>query len=334
MTWGHERVEKISSDVFSISNQDEFERLACEIFRFQYDTNNVYQKYVDLLNIKPSDVKRIEDIVFIPITFFRDEKIISGERNDELVFYSSGTTSTIQSKHYIVDQELYKKSFLRAFNHFYGSPSNYCFLALLPGYLERQGSSLIYMVNELMKHSAHPDNGFYLNEFDLLKSKISSLKRKNQKYILIGVTYALLDFSTACQMDLSDGIVMETGGMKGTRKEMIKSEVHDIYKSKFNIKQVHSEYGMTELLSQAYSKGDGIYTCPPWMNVLIRDVYDPFHFVSNGNSGGINVIDLANIYSCCFIETKDLGRKFEDGKFEILGRFDQSDIRGCNLLVG
>jgi phenylacetate-coenzyme A ligase PaaK-like adenylate-forming protein len=326
-------VNKLKSTIFSISDKQEFDSLACRIFKFQYNTNKVYKGYVDLLNKNPHHITKINDIPFIPISFYKNNMIISGELNHQLVFNSSGTTGANPSKHFVVDVALYKKSFINAFTLFYGNPLDYCFLALLPGYIERQGSSLIYMVNELMKISGHPDNGFFLNEFDLLKEIIKRLKQNSQKYILIGVTYVLLDFAEVCSIDLSDGIVMETGGMKGTRKEMVKTEVHQILKERFNVEQIHSEYGMTELLTQAYSKGDGLYTCPPWMKVMIRDVYDPFGYVAEGNSGGINIIDLANIYSCSFIETKDLGRKNKSGEFEILGRFDDSDIRGCNLLI-
>jgi len=321
------------SNLFSISSQEKFESLAIRIFKLQYDNNITYREYVDLLKIKPKDIKKLEDIPFMPISFFKNKKIISKDLKHQVIFYSSGTTGSVHSKHYVADRNIYKNSFMKSFEYFYGNVQDYCFLALLPGYLERKGSSLVYMVNEMIKVSGLPDNGFYLNEFELLKKKIQELKLKRQKYILIGVTYALLDFSAACSMELSDGIVMETGGMKGTRKEMIKTEVHQILKDRFKINQVHSEYGMTELLSQAYSNGDGLYTCPPWMKIKIRDIYDPFSYANDGISGGINVIDLANIYSCSFIETQDLGKIHMNGQFEISGRFDQSEIRGCNLLV-
>jgi phenylacetate-coenzyme A ligase PaaK-like adenylate-forming protein len=323
----------IGSKIFSISSEDEFEELACRIFRLQYKTIEVYRNYVDLLKIDHLVPKKIVDIPFLPISFFKDNQVITKGQHPKITFYSSGTTGMIPGKHYVADIELYKKSFTQAFELFYGNPSDYCILALLPGYLERKGSSLIYMVNELMKLSNHHANGFFLNEFDQLQKAITIVKKNGQKFILIGVTYALLDFANEYQIDLSGGIVMETGGMKGTRKEMIKAEVHDILKARFNLDTVHSEYGMTELLSQAYSRGDGLYNCPPWMKLVIRDVYDPFNYLPNGFSGGINIIDLANIHSCSFIETKDLGRKNENGQFEILGRFDDSDIRGCNLLV-
>jgi hypothetical protein len=328
-----EEFEEISSSIFSISNCDDFEKLACRIFNLQYRTNKIYKAYVDLLQVDYLKVNSIKDIPFIPISFFKDNIVISGNTQHHLVFYSSGTTSENRSKHFITNPELYQKSLINSFNYFYGNPSEYCFLALLPGYLEREGSSLIYMVKELMALSNHQKNGFYINEYELLKQNLTLLKAENQKFILIGVTYALLDFANSYPIDLKDGIVMETGGMKGKRKEMIKKEVHDVLKLSFNLENIHSEYGMTELLSQAYSKGDGLYSCPPWMKVMIRDIYDPFNYMPIGASGGINIIDLSNLYSCSFIETQDLGKVYENGQFEILGRFDNSDIRGCNLLV-
>ena len=278
-------------------------------------------------------ISGIEKIPFLPIDFFKHFKVISDKNIPGLVFSSSGTTGLKTSKHYIVDPELYIKSFTKTFIHFFGDPSDYCFLGLLPGYLERPGSSLIFMINELMKLSGHPENGFYLNDFENLRKKISCLKQDHQKYILIGVTYSLLDFASIAPTDMSDGIVIETGGMKGKRKEMIKPEIHNFLKQKLNCQYISSEYGMTELLSQAYSKKEGFFETPAWMKILIRDPYDPYHYLKNGNSGGINIIDLANIYSCSFIETKDLGRINRKGQFEILGRFDNADIRGCNLLV-
>ena len=325
--------DTIKSRIFLDSCINEFENLALSIFKLQYQTNNTYRQYVDFLNVNPEKVKEVKDIVFLPVSFFKDLKILSGLTETDLVFFSSGTTASNPSKHYIADPYLYKQSLIQSFKQFYGDPSEYCFLALLPGYLERQGSSLVYMVNELMGLSGHGDNGFYLSDFEQLKNKILKLKVKKQKYILIGVTYSLIDFGNAYSIDLSDGIVMETGGMKGIRKELVKAEIHEFLKSKFNLSSIHSEYGMTELLSQAYSAGDGIYSSPHWMKILIRDVYDPFNYVPDGNSGGINIIDLANLYSCAFIETKDLGKIRQNGQFEILGRFDDSDIRGCNLMV-
>jgi hypothetical protein len=328
-----EDFEILAGEIFSVKTKDEFETLAFKIFLLQYHTNQIYREYVDLLQIKPFEVHEIEAIPFLPVGFFKDQQIISGKFNYQTVFLSSATTGSIQSKHYVVDPDLYMISFTKTFRLFYGNPADYCILALLPGYMERKGSSLIFMVNELMKQSGHSENGFFLYNFEELFQRILELKKAKQKYILIGVSYALLDFAMKFPINLSDGIIIETGGMKGKRKELVKQELHEILKSSFEVKEVNAEYGMTELLSQAYSKGGGIYTAPPWMKVLIRDVYDPFLYIEKGHSGGINIIDLANLYSCSFIETSDLGKINQKGEFEILGRFDNSDIRGCNLLV-
>lgn len=321
------------NNIFKINSQLEFENLSLEVFQFQYKNNNIYKDYVDFLGVDSKKIKKIYDIPFLPISFFKNLKITSTHAQEEIVFYSSGTTGSTQSKHFVLSKNLYHQSFTNTFEKFYGPPSDYCFLALLPGYLEREGSSLIYMVNDLMKQSKSHDSGFYLNNYEQLANKINSLKVSKQKFILIGVTYALLDFANLYPIDLRGGIVMETGGMKGKRKELLKEEVHEILKEKFNLKQIHSEYGMTELLTQAYSQGNAKFTTPNWMKVLIRDTYDPFSYLPKGKSGGINIIDLANLYSCSFIETKDLGRLNQNGQFEIIGRFDNSDIRGCNLLV-
>ena len=320
-------------DIFSINKREEFEKLALEIFHFQYLNNIVYREYIKSLRVKAHDIRDLAQIPFLPIEFFKTHRIIHNKFNEEIIFLSSGTTGLEQSRHYVVDKKVYLKSFTKCFTYFYGNISDYCILALLPGYLERKGSSLIYMVHHLMQLSNHPENGFYLNEYEQLAKKILTLKQGNQKYLLIGVTYALLDFAKHYKIDLGNGIVMETGGMKGKRKELTKEETHQILCNSFNLSSIHSEYGMTELLSQAYSNGAGVFSTPKWMSVMIRDTYDPFSYIENGKSGGINIIDLANLYSCAFIETKDLGRKKENGQFEVLGRFDNSNIRGCNLLV-
>lgn len=325
--------DKIKKEIFTNKTFPEFEDSAICVFRFQYSSNLVYRQYVDLLGIKPDEIHSIRQIPFMPVEFFKEKIILSGNRTYETVFYSSGTSGLVSGKHYVADIELYKKSFKSSFLHFYGQPSDYSILALLPGYLEREGSSLVFMVNELMKLSGHPYNGFFLRDFEQLAKRIESLNNQEQKFILIGVTYGLLDFAHEFPIDGGKGIIMETGGMKGTRKELVKEEIHHILKKSFGVDTIHSEYGMTELLSQAYSKGKGIFTPPPWMKILIRDVHDPFQFLPDGVSGGINIIDLANIYSCAFIETQDLGKTYPNGQFEILGRFDNSDIRGCNLMV-
>ncbi len=326
-------IKSLRERIFSIGNDTEFEILALDIFQLQYNNCIPYKDYVDFLGVDVKKVGKYSQIPFFPIEFYKNHKIIYKSYIESTVFFSSGTTGANQSRHFVVDEKLYQQSFTNAFENFYGNINDYCFLALLPGYLEREGSSLIYMVNELMKISNHPNNGFYLNEYKELELNIRNLKDKKQKYMIFGVTYALLDFAEKFKIDLSDGIMMVTGGMKGKRQELTSEEVNSLLKRSFDLDQVHSEYGMTELLSQAYSKGGGLFSTPEWMKVLIRDTYDPFSYLPMGKSGGINVIDLANIYSCSFIETKDLGRINKNGQFEVLGRFDNSDIRGCNLLV-
>lgn len=305
--------------------------MAIDIFNYQYQNNTIYQNFCKLLKVTPSEVTHLEKIPFLPIEFFKTQQVICGVNNYEQVFLSSGTTGENQSKHYVKNLKVYEQSFLKGFELFYGNISDYCFLALLPSYMEREGSSLIYMTEYLIKHSNNPLSGFYLNNYNDL---IDTLKKLNaQKTILIGVSFALLDLAEKHQLDLSNIIIMETGGMKGRRKEMTRTELHQIYNDSFNVNQIHSEYGMTELLSQAYSKGNGLFETPPWMKILIRDTNDPFHLLDNNQTGGINVIDLANYNSCSFIATQDLGKTFANNSFEVLGRFDNSDLRGCNLLI-
>ena len=320
-------------DIFNISSDKEFCEMAIKIFNFQYKNNTVYKQFVDYLNVDYKKVLKITEIPFLPIEFFKTHKILSNKKRVQQIFYSSGTTTSIRSKHYITDLNIYKKSFRKGFGNFYGDISDYCILGLLPNYMENKSSSLIYMMKDFIKLSNCEKSGFYLNNYNDLYSTIIDLKKSKIKYILIGVSYALIDFAEAFNIDLSDGILMETGGMKGKRKELTKKELHSFFKKSFNINTVHSEYGMTELLSQAYSKGNGIFEYPPWMKILIRDTYDPLSYLKNGRTGGINVIDLANINSCSFIATKDLGKLNNIKQFEVLGRFDDSDIRGCNLLV-
>jgi phenylacetate-coenzyme A ligase PaaK-like adenylate-forming protein len=319
--------------VFNIKSEKEFKKIALEAFRQQYWHVQVYHEFVNHLKINPGHIQETEDIPFLPVELFRNHKILDSRQTEEIVFSSSGTTGMDRSRHFVADKELYRQSFTRGFELFYGNPSEYCILALLPSYLEREGSSLIFMMEELVKQSGHPDSGFYLYEYDKLMLKVEKLKKKKQKTILLGVTFALLELSDKFQEDLSDIIIMETGGMKGRGKEITREELHMQIKKSFNVENVHSEYGMTELLSQAYSKGNGKFHCPPWMKVLIRDTHDPFNILGDGHSGMINIIDLANIQSCSFIATSDLGKKDPEGSFEILGRMDNSDIRGCNLLV-
>lgn len=320
-------------DFFNTSTFQSFEREAMKTFRFQAINNDVYRRFIALLGIDISKVQELQQIPFLPIEFFKSHDILSSKNPIEQVFTSSGTTGVVQSRHLVTDLHVYEQSFTQTFTHFYGNIENYVVLALLPGYLERKGSSLIYMVDDFIKKSHSKNSGFYLNELDSLSDMLIDLDAKGEKILLIGVTYALLDLLEKRKFQLKNTIVMETGGMKGKRKEMVRNELHELLGSGFGISKVHSEYGMTELLSQAYSLGDGIFETPPWMKILIRDTEDPFHKLETGMTGGLNVIDLANINSCSFIATQDLGRKVADNKFEILGRFDHSDIRGCNLMV-
>ncbi len=321
------------NNIFNISNLVDFEKVSIEIFKFQATHNLVYSSFLSYLNVDINSVENSYQIPFLPIQFFKSHKIISSQKEVEQTFLSSGTTGMQQSKHYVTDVSLYEQSFKKGFHSIYGNIEDYTILALLPSYLEREGSSLIYMVNSLIKQSKQPESGFYLHNLKELAAKLEKLDKENEKILLIGVSYALLDLIEFQKFNLKNTIIMETGGMKGRRKEMIKEELHQILSEGFGVKHIHSEYGMTELLSQAYSKGNGIFECPPWMKILIRDTEDPLSLLLKGKSGGINVIDLANINSCSFIATQDLGKIHENNTFEVLGRFDNSDIRGCNLMV-
>lgn len=326
--------KEIRQKLFTIASEEDFNTVALEVFRFQLENNSVYSRFVKSLKTDPDSVTHYSAIPFLPIEFFKTQEVMCGKASPEdLVFSSSGTTGQVTSRHYVRDPGLYRESFLKGFELFYGDVRKYCILALLPSYLERSGSSLVYMFDELIRQSGHPAGGFYLHNKEELMEAINKEQQNNQKILLLGVTYALLDLAEE-DLALNDRvIVMETGGMKGKRKEMIKEEVHAILKAQFGTGAIHSEYGMTELLSQAYSRKDGLFECPPWMRVLVRDANDPFTYVRPGRGGGINVIDLANLYSCSFIETKDLGKLHEHNRFEILGRFDNSDLRGCNLMI-
>ena len=315
------------------NNSLDFENFALEIFQYQAKNNLVYAQFLKLLKINPSEIHKIINIPFLPIEFFKSHKIVSSSSEVEETFLSSGTTGQIQSKHFVTDVSIYEESFTKGFEHFYGNIEDYTVLALLPSYLERSGSSLIYMANDFIEKSKKPKSGFYLHNLDELTKNLAELDKKNEKILLIGVSFALLDLVETYKFNLINTIVMETGGMKGRRKELIREELHQILKDGFGVSEIHSEYGMTELLSQAYSKGNGIFDCPPWMKILTRDPEDALTILPEGKSGGINVIDLANINSCSFIATQDLGKTYKNGTFEVLGRFDNSDIRGCNLLV-
>ena len=313
----------------------EFDQLALEIFRFQASENPLYATYIKQLGIVPEAIATVAQIPFLPVSFFKTHKIISGGGEPAVAFSSSGTTGSIQSKHFVTDVGMYEKSFREGFRIFYGAPEDYCILALLPSYLEREGSSLIYMVQDLIAQSKNPDSGFYLHDLKDLSFKLERLAKGAKKIILIGVSFALLDLAALHPVQIPNAIVMETGGMKGKRKEMVREELHEELRTAFGVAKIHSEYGMTELLSQAYSAGDGCFECPPWMRILLREARDPLTLLggSNSSTGGINVIDLANCNSCAFIATEDLGKKLSDTAFEVLGRFDSSDLRGCNLLV-
>lgn len=322
-----------TSDIFHIGSKKEFEKLTLKVFRHQYDNNLVYQNFCKLLKKDKTNVKSLTEIPFLPIQFFKTHEVVSSNDPIQITFTSSGTTGMTTSRHLVTDLQFYDESFRLAFSQFYGNIEDYVVLALLPSYLEREGSSLIYMVEDLIERSNQPDSGFYLHNYDQLIQKLTELDASGQNVLLIGVTYALLDLIEKQNFQLNNTIIMETGGMKGKRKEIIREELHELLCKGFGVSKIHSEYGMTELLSQAYSLGDGIFECPPWMEILVRDTEDALSYVPEGKTGGINVIDLANINSCSFIATQDLGKKYPNHSFEVLGRFDNSDIRGCNLMV-
>lgn len=320
--------------IFKINNERDYVKSALEIFYYQADENPVYRQFIRELSADTEAIDSPEKIPFLPIEFFKNHRIITGNHSPELVFESSGTTGSSVSRHYVADKGIYEKSFMASFRMFYGDPADYFIAALLPSYDERKNSSLVYMAENLVRRSSYPASGFYNNNITGLLSGIKAAKVDGLKILLLGVSFALLDLAENHPTDLSGVIVMETGGMKGRRKEITRGELHSILKKSFSLSEIHSEYGMTELLSQAWSKRDGIYYCPPWMKILIRDPQDPLAIINEpGVAGGINIIDLANIHSCSFIATGDLGRLHEDGGFEVLGRFDDQDIRGCNLMI-
>ena len=325
-------METLTRHIFHIQSNADFEASALRIFRFQYDNNTVYQSYCQHLNIEKDAVKSLSDIPFLPISFFKTHEVTTTPFTPALIFQSSGTTGMQHSRHLIKDALLYRQSLLNSFQHYYGNPSEYTFLALLPNYLEQKNSSLIYMMETLMQQSGAKDNGYFLYNHEDLYQKLIQLRDNQQKVILWGVTFALLDFAEHYQIDFPQLIVFETGGMKGRRKEMVKEELYDILRKAFGVADIHSEYGMCELLSQAYSKGGNLFSTPPWMRLRLRNEKDPLDGTDTVNTGVINVIDLANIYSCSFIATEDLGRRHPQG-IEILGRLDHSQLRGCNLMV-
>ena len=319
--------------IFNIKSNEQFTKAALEVFKHQFKNNKVYRSFCDLINRHPSDVTKVAQIPFLPIEFFKLREVLSSTEKVEETFTSSGTTGSVTSKHFVTDINFYKQSYLNGFSHFYGNIKEYTVLALLPNYLERNGSSLVFMVDDLIAKSKNSDSGFYLNNLDELAKKIINLDKKGQKILLIGVSFALLDLIEKQQFKLKNTIIMETGGMKGRRKELIRNELHQLLQDGFGVDEIHSEYGMTELLSQAYSKGNGVYETPPWMKILTRDTEDALTILPTEKAGGINIIDLANYNSCSFIATQDLGKVYQNGTFEIIGRFDNSDIRGCNLMV-
>jgi len=323
--------KKFKKELFD-TDESNFEKRALQLFAYQALNNSVYKEFIAYLGINVEAITRVNDIPFLPIEFFKTHTIKTGNWESRVVFESSGTTGSVNSKHHILDIEFYNKVCQHIFEDFFGSVSEYCILGLLPSYLERNNSSLVHMVSQFIKISEKSGAGFFLNNFDLLLASIKSALERKEKVLLIGVTFALLDFAESQKIDLSSAIVMETGGMKGRRAEMVREEVHLVLKKKFSLTQIHSEYGMTELLSQAYSLGEGLFKCPKWMKIIVRDINDPFDKGWQNKRGGINVVDLANVDSCAFIETKDLGI-VEDSGFRVLGRFDNSDLRGCSLLV-
>jgi len=319
--------------VFSIANEAQFNAAALEIFKYQAKNCIVYREFINGLKVDAAAIDNVSRIPFLPIEFFKSHAILSAPTPVDVTFASSGTTGITTSSHFVKDVSWYTESFRRAFSLFYGNIKEYTVLALLPSYLEREGSSLIYMADDLIKQSQNPDSGFFLYNHEELYHQLKKQQQAKEPTLLIGVTFALLDFIEGYTINFPELIVMETGGMKGRRKEMIREELHEQLCKGFGVDAIHSEYGMTELLSQAYSKGEGIFNCPPWMKIITRDTNDPMSMLNGDKAGGINVIDLANINSCSFIATQDLGKIYIDGSFEVLGRFDNSDIRGCNLLI-
>ncbi|MBK5270620.1 MAG: acyl transferase [Bacteroidia bacterium] len=331
-------IDQQKHKIFTIKEEN-FSAVALEIFNFQYNNNLVYKSYVDALGIDPTLVRSIQQIPFLPVSFFRSHDIQTTFFDPEIVFESSGTTRSINSRHLVKDLSVYEESFTKGFEFFYGPVNDFCIIGLLPSYLERKNSSLIYMVEKLINQSRHPQSGLYLNEHEKLFAVLKDLEIQQQQTLLIGVSFALLDLAEKFSVSLTHTIVMETGGMKGRRQEMIRPELHALLQKSFQVGDIHSEYGMTELLSQAYSKNQGVFNCPPWMKVLVRDEEDPLLVSEPGFgtvapiTGAINIIDLANIYSCSFISTDDVGKLYGDGSFEVLGRLDNSDLRGCSMMV-
>jgi len=319
-------------DIFHPFSDLDFEKHALALFQHQYEQNKVYHAFCNLLQIDPIRITSIEKIPFLPISFFKTHQVKTGNFESEIEFHSSGTTGNEISKHFIKDVSFYERAFLHSFEYFYGNPADYCFLALLPNYLEQEHSSLIYMMNRLISGSKYAESGFYLYNFEDLYKKIITLQEKKIKTILFGVSFALLDFAAQFTFSAPNLIVFETGGMKGRRPEMVKEELHRILCNALNVKNIHSEYGMCELLSQAYSSGENMFATPPWMKLLLRDEKDPLFCSQFLTNGVINIIDFANLHSCAFIATDDLGKRSQNETIEILGRLDAAQVRGCNLM--
>ncbi len=321
-------------EVFNTSDEERFNTIALRIFGYQLQFNKIYREYIESAGISITGITNYREIPFMPIEFFKNHSILCGDAAPGTIFLSSGTTGTIRSRHKIMDLTVYEESLLRGFEIFYGSPADYHILGLIPSPAENQDSSLVYMVTTLMDRGTGKEHGFFMHDFRMLEKVLNRYAVSSDKVMLIGLSFALLDFVHTNQVSYPGLIVMETGGMKGRRNELIREELHKELSSGFGVKKIHSEYGMTELLSQAYSKGDGIFKCPPWMKILIREANDPFQLLQAGAPGGINIIDLANYNSCSFIATQDIGKAYNDGSFEVLGRFAYSDTRGCNLMAG
>lgn len=319
--------------IFRVQDAGDFDRLALELFYYQASHNPVYRQYIKHLGRHPTEITHLEEVPFLPLSAFRQHRVITGGGQLQKCFRSSGTTGSAPSRHFVTDMALYRESFTRAFRHFYGPPEQYCLLGLLPSYIEREDASLVYMVQELMRQTNDAASGFYLRDHQRLLRVMHQRLAEGGKVLLLGVTFALLDLAENAEPVGENLIVIETGGMKGRREEMTREAVHQRLKAAFGVSQIHSEYGMTEMLSQAYSRGGGRFETPPWLRVQTRDPRDPFAAVRPGKTGGLNLIDLANVHSCAFLETQDLGRLHEDASFEVLGRFDNADIRGCNLMV-
>jgi phenylacetate-coenzyme A ligase PaaK-like adenylate-forming protein len=319
-------------EILAIKSESAFETLALRLFQYQYEHNIIYNNYLKAIKIAPDQIKNISQIPFLPIEFFKTHEVVTNTYKPEIVFTSSGTTGMSTSRHMVKDTSVYENTFLEGFRKAYGPLENYCILALLPSYLEREGSSLVYMAEKMISMTKANGSGFFLHNHTELHDKILENEKRGQKTLLLGVTYALLDFAEAYPIALKHTTIMETGGMKGRREEITREEVHAALQNAFDQTSIHSEYGMTELMSQAYSAGKGLYQSPPWMKVLVRDPSDPLSADIKGR-GGINIIDLANIDSCCFLATQDLGVAYGNGQFEILGRMDHSDVRGCSLMI-